>query len=353
MPFKQKYNGYRKRFDKKLEFFFKKQLAVTKKIDNRSSDLVLELANFILSGGAKRLRPIMVQIGYELVGGKINSDAILDIGMSVEMYHSWLLIHDDFIDRDEVRHNRPTVHISFEKLYRKRFKSLSTHYGASFAILAGDLASVLAGKLFEKANFLAHRKESAKKVLFENLELTVCGEFLDIYGCSTKKEAWKVAELKTAYYSFVNPLVVGAILGGATQSQLKILEKFGRLVGVTFQLRDDIIGLFGDSKQTGKEQGADVREKKNTPLIYEARRLANYKDKVMLDKIWQKKIITLMDIKNVKSIVEKSGSLEYNQKIAQKFVKKGKEELSKIKGVNQKSKEFLMDLANYVALRDK
>jgi len=319
MAFKQEYNKYRTRFDRALDLFFKKQISRTRRLDNRYQDLILEVANFTLGGGAKRLRPVMTQLGYELVYGKPNK-AIIDIGMALELYHSWLLIHDDFIDRDELRHNKPTVHIQFERLYRKKFKSLSTHYGTSFAILAGDFADILASQLFEQANLPVARKNKAKQVLYDNFELTVYGEFLDVYGCETKEEVWKVAELKTAYYSFVNPLMIGAVLGDANQSQLKIFKKFGKLVGTAFQIRDDIIGLYGSSKETGKGEGADVREKKVTPLIYEARHLASSKDKTILNKIWRKIEVNSSDIKQVRSIVEKSGSLEYNQKTAKSLV---------------------------------
>lgn len=226
--------------------------------------------------GGKRFRPALVTQTYAALGGQ-NHHLAATVGDAVELLHTAFVLHDDVIDRDQVRRGRPNVMGTF--VARARTASVTTdqarHYGETAGILAGDLA--LAGAVREIALCGAAPAVTARllDLLEEVLHRSAAGELgdvrLSLTADSSMVETLAVAEWKTAAYSFQLPLQAAGILAGTETHVIAALSRVGRSVGTAFQLRDDLAGTFGTAGETGKDPLGDLREGKHTALIAAAR----------------------------------------------------------------------------------
>ena len=314
--FLEEFNPYfKKYFDKKIKSVLGDSPLITSFYKN--------LAGFSLGG--KNLRPFLVFLGYKIAGGR-NVSKILPICAAVELIHSFLLIHDDIIDKSDSRRGKPTIHKRYEKKYGE-------HYGVSQAIILGDIANFEAMKLINDSDF---EEDTKKKILAKMLDVlleTGYGEALDVEYSQRQATLSKIIQmtaLKTAKYSFAGPLSVGAMLGGFQKSKIDALAEFGIGVGTIFQIQDDILGVFGDEKKLGKSTLSDMREGKNTILIYKAIELADKKDREILNKLWGKKDARISDLKKVREIVKKCGALLWCDKEKRRLSKKEKECITNI-----------------------
>ncbi len=212
--------------------------------------------------GGKRLRAVLVAAGYDACGGERGPDAVVMGGVAMELLQTYLLIHDDWMDDDDVRRGGPSVHA----LLREQFNSQRD--GDAAAILAGDHASALAQEALLSIPLAAERVLEAAREFARIQEDVVTGQLLDLRkACGGAIEA--MHDLKTGSYTVRGPLVLGAILAGATAEQKDSLRRFAGPLGIAFQLRDDLLGTFGDPRATGKPAGNDVRRGKRTALIAE------------------------------------------------------------------------------------
>lgn len=287
--------------------------------------------------------------------------------MAVELVHSFLLIHDDIIDRSDTRRGKSTVHKKFEKIG-------GPHYGTSMGMLAGDLSLVeamgiiadLRGTLPADAKTLAGRRgntqtELVLEMLVNIIRDTIYGEVLDVeysYRKANIDQIWQVIDLKTAKYSFVGPLVLGYRLGGgkgdlgSRGSMVDSLQKYGMLVGRAYQLKDDLLGVFGDEKITGKPGLSDMREGKNTVLLYKALELSGQTNRQFISKVWGSEKATLKDLAQIKGIFEESGALAWCEKKLEKMVGEASEKVGKITN-DKKLREILGEIAQMAAAREK
>ena len=227
--------------------------------------------------GGKRFRPALVLAAHEAFGAP-HPAAAAEVAAAVEVLHTAFVIHDDVIDGDDVRRGRPNVAGRFAG----RANELGApdveagHFGATAAILAGDLA--LATAVRTVATCFAPRTTVHRLLdLFdEALHATAAGELADVrYAMGVEEvtlgDVLRMAELKTGAYSFQLPLQAGAILAGAGDDVIERLGEAGRLLGIAFQLNDDLLGVFGDPAITGKSALCDLREGKQTALVAHAR----------------------------------------------------------------------------------
>ncbi|HEX5859129.1 MAG TPA: polyprenyl synthetase family protein [Microbacterium sp.] len=238
--------------------------------------------------GGKRLRARFCFGGWRAVSDarrkdSTPDDAIIAAGAALEIFHAAALVHDDVIDNSDTRRGGPAAHRALESLHRNaRWAGDAASFGRSAAILLGDLLVAWSDDLFEQglesvdaATGSAARREYA----LMRRDVTI-GQFLDIAEESAfvtepddrhAERALRVASLKSARYSVQQPLLIGAALAGADAAQLEALRAFGHPVGLAFQLRDDVLGVFGDEAVTGKPSGDDLREGKRTVLVALAR----------------------------------------------------------------------------------
>jgi len=227
--------------------------------------VVKALEDLILRGG-KRLRAALAAAGYMACGGARLDDGIIEAGVALELLQAYMLVHDDWMDQDDVRRGGPSVHA----ILRKHFAS--TEKGDAGAILAGDFASGVAQEVLAAAPVPPAVLLRAMSFFAEMQQSAFYGQLLDLVGRSEDVEAMHA--LKTGSYSVRGPLLLGAILGDASASQREALVAFAGPLGVAFQLRDDLLGIFGLAEVTGKPVGNDLRQGKRTALIVESERLA-------------------------------------------------------------------------------
>ena len=237
----------------------KREEALT--LSPHSVELVDAVSSLTLRGG-KRSRPVAMVAAYHAVAPEGTHD-VTDAGAALELLQTYLLIHDDWMDRDEKRRGGPSVWASLRDVHDDE------HLGASLAVLAGDLASAYAGELMTDAGFPLARVSEGLHVFWRLQREVFFGQHLDLVA---DDEVERMYDLKTGSYTVRGPLRLGAILGDATEAQLEALDRFAAPLGVAFQLRDELLGTFGNPGETGKPCGNDLRAGKFTVLVREARK---------------------------------------------------------------------------------
>lgn len=221
--------------------------------------------------GGKNLRPSLTLAAYAGLGGD-DAEAVVPVAAAMEMLHTAMLIHDDILDGDEVRRGRPNVAGTRRRaLAESRLTppQVEAHV-LSAALLGGDLALASSYDLISRAKLPAHHRIACLDLITRAIRTTIAGELLDMYGDMTAPEdanSLLVAELKTATYSCVVPLLAGAQLAGGDPTMVSHLEKLGASLGLSFQLVDDDLGVFGDPEVTGKSVLSDLRSGKRTELL--------------------------------------------------------------------------------------
>lgn len=254
------------------------------------ADPLLDSAERFLSGG-KRFRAQFAALGYRSVreldiSGDIDGafSGVLDAACALEFFHAAALIHDDIIDRSDTRRGRPAVHRAFAERHAvENWSGASEHFGIAGAILLGDLLQSWADELMHSA--CAHAATTAAAIRarehFNRMRSEVAiGQYLDVLEEQQPEFAahdlqlersTRVLVYKSAKYSVEAPLLIGAALAGADESHEQAMRDFGLPIGVAFQLRDDLLGVFGDAAVTGKPTGDDLIEGKRTVLVTLAR----------------------------------------------------------------------------------
>jgi geranylgeranyl diphosphate synthase type II len=229
------------------------------------------------AAGGKRLRPRLVLQTYSAFGGS-DVGAAAHVGAAFELLHTALIVHDDVIDRDFTRRGAPNV----SGRYRDDATTAgipipaAEHRGMSTAIIAGDLALTGAYRVMDYDGIPPALKERIVRLLDDAVFASAAGELIDVdYSMSrdmpTVEQVVEMERLKTAVYTFETPLQAGAVLAGADEVHLPVLAAFGRHLGIAYQATDDLLGVFGDPRQTGKSTLGDLREGKRTvPIAFAA-----------------------------------------------------------------------------------
>ncbi len=214
----------------------------------------------------KRLRAVLLAAAYEACGGEPGAEAVAPAGVALELFQTYLLAHDDLMDGDDVRRGGP----SLPALMRSCF---GPERCDAMSILAGDLAGAWSQRALFEVNVAPERVVRVAGVLARVHEDVVEGQVLDVRSAARDaREVEAMHALKTASYSVRGPVVMGALLAGASDEQVAALSAFAEPLGVAFQLRDDVLGTFGDAAATGKPAGNDLREGKRTALVVDALR---------------------------------------------------------------------------------
>jgi len=339
---------YQEKINSELEMFFSDKIKENSLLFKQAAETIEILKNINLGAG-KKIRPILINIGYFLSGGK-NKKAILEACLCIEFIHNWFLIHDDIIDRDDFRRGKLSLH----KFYEKRTKD--THMGISLAITAGDINVALGYQALVNNRFKEKFKNKALNVFNETIVNTLHGEMLELsikknINKFKEKDILNVCKYKTAYYTFINPLKIGAILAGANNRFLDQIEKFALPIGIAFQIHDDILGLFATKRVLGKPIASDIEENQPNLLVYKTLTSADKIDKCVFKKYLGKEKLNQKEIKEIRRIVKKSGAFNYCEDLANSLVKEAKSILVKMR-VAQKEKKFLLSMADYIIDRE-
>ena len=257
-------------------------------IDALLDDAFGAIDNLVAAGG-KRLRPAFVYWGHR-AAGMAHHDAVIQVGAAVELLHTFALLHDDVMDRSRIRRGSPTAHASLAARHADDgLRGDHDWFGASAAILAGDLAHSWSRELLDTAALPCGAAARARRVFAELCEEVMAGQYLDlVMAGNAEPDKWtarRVALLKSARYSVTRPLLLGAAIGTTEPCPevVNALQMYGDAVGVAFQIRDDMLGLFGETRRTGKSTLDDLREGKRTVLMLRALRLCDDDERRLIE----------------------------------------------------------------------
>jgi geranylgeranyl diphosphate synthase, type I len=275
------------------------------------AELCASVETFVLAGG-KRIRPHLLCAGWHAATGDPVPTAAVRFAVALELLHGFALAHDDIMDDSAERRGRPALHRSLGP------PAASPELRRSLAILAGDLlfsASEWMTLDAEGAHELAPGRIATARGLLSSMHREMLtGQFLDLLGQASpieKTEPLRVAQLKTASYTVERPLQIGLALGGAPDATIAEAHRFGRPLGVAFQLRDDLLGAFGDEALTGKPVGDDFREGKRTMLVHHAYGHLSPGDRDLLTGLIGDRSIDEDAVDEIRALLARSGAVEH------------------------------------------
>ncbi|NJC83522.1 polyprenyl synthetase family protein [Planosporangium mesophilum] len=263
--------GLRTRVDNALAAFLASRRDQLAGIDQPALLPVADaIERFVLRGG-KRLRPAFAYWGYRAAGG-VDRDEIVAGAAALEFVQASALIHDDVMDGSDTRRGEPAMHRQFESLHREsKWMGEPADFGTASAILLGDLCLVWSDALLHGSGLDPATLARARRVFDDMRTEVTVGQYLDIHtqvtGDTSLSRAGLVARYKSAKYTVERPLLLGAAFADAPEEVFRAYSAFGLPLGEAFQLRDDVLGVFGDPAVTGKPAGDDLREGKRTYLV--------------------------------------------------------------------------------------
>lgn len=348
---------FKSRLDPLIEKFFASIIAGMEKEDDLVAEAIGHVRTIVLSGG-KRLRSAFMYYGYLGAGGT-DEERILRTSMSIELIHSFLLIHDDIIDRDEMRHGVETLHKRYADFGRRYFPVQDVeHFGNSIALVMGDMLYSHGNNIIFRSGFPLERVFAALSRLQDIVSFTVVGQARDIYmeykQEATETEILNMYRNKTAKYTVEGPLHLGAILAGASEEHLKHLSAYAIPLGIAFQIQDDILGMFGSEERIGKPVGSDIAEGKLTLLVARALRNATSDEKTRIKEILARgSALTEAERVEFCTLIEKTGALAEVKALAEDYIKTGQQALLALRTeVTEESYTFLEGIAIYMTKRE-
>ncbi|WP_345802307.1 polyprenyl synthetase family protein [Microbacterium sp. AZCO] len=328
--------------------------------------LLVDAAATALSGG-KRLRGRFCVAGFRAVAESDGHPAelspdIIAAAAALEVFHVAALVHDDVIDNSDTRRGRPAAHRALESTHRSAgWVGDAAAFGRSGAILLGDLLVAWSDDLLEEGlaeASPAHAAAARREYATMRRDVTI-GQFLDVAEESAfltepddrhAARALRVASYKSARYSIQQPLTIGAALAGADAAQLAALAAFGHPLGMAFQLRDDVLGVFGDEAQTGKPSGDDLREGKRTVLIAYAREGLDVPARREVDALVGDPTLDDDQIAALQATIIDTGALDRVESLIADYSREAEEALSSAR-LGEAAVDELLELARAATVR--
>lgn len=288
----------------------------------------VELSRSLLQGG-KRFRALFNYWGWRAVAGSQEDlGSVVEAASALELFHAAALVHDDIIDNSDTRRGLPASHRRFESLHAdKGWRGDAAEFGRSGALLLGDLLLGWSDELLDQGLRKlenAGRAESARREFNRMRTEVTYGQYLDVLeerSWHTRSEAdllpraHRVIVYKSAKYSVEAPLAIGGAMGGASVGQLSALREFGLPLGVAYQLRDDLLGVFGDPELTGKPSGDDLREGKRTVLVSLARTRMPRNAARLLDELLGDPELSNQQVRMLQASITQSGAVDQVERI--------------------------------------
>jgi geranylgeranyl diphosphate synthase type I len=302
----------------------------------------------LAQAGAKRIRPAFCHWAYIGAGGDPDDPMVVDAGVAFELLQAFALVHDDVMDGSATRRGAPAAHLEFASRHTKsRWRGEPRRFGEAVAILVGDLAHVYADQMMTQAPI------PAQDVWHElRLELNV-GQYLDVLGTARgdleRKRAHLIARYKSGKYTIERPLHVGVALVGRLDELRAPLSAFGDPLGEAFQLRDDVLGAFGDERLTGKPVGDDLREGKPTPLLAVAAERADPAQRAVLDRVGDRGL-SAADVTAVQDVMVTTGALAEIERTIEQLLDRSLTALDRTP-LTEEARTALAELGHYVAWR--
>jgi geranylgeranyl diphosphate synthase type I len=318
-------------------------------VDPMLGEPIGALQDLVLAGG-KRLRPAFCSWAFVGAGGAPDSPLVVDAGAALELLHTFALVHDDVMDGSSRRRGMPAIHTRFMTRHDDAsWRGEARRFGEGAAILVGDFAFVYADMLFADA------PEPARRI-FDELRVELCvGQYLDLVGTSTAssdpEQASRIERYKSGKYTVERPLHLGAALAGRLDELEGPLSAVGLPLGEAFQLRDDLLGVFGDSAVTGKPVGDDLREGKLTPLVAAAAARTDRAGAQVLQRLgrWD---LTDREVQELQQVLVDCGACDEIEAAIERLVAESLAALA-VTPLTAEARVALAELATYVAWRDR
>jgi geranylgeranyl diphosphate synthase, type I len=341
------------RVEAELRRFVEAQRRAFREEDPEVLLLFDELDRVIESGG-KRLRPLFCCLGY-LAAGKEIDEQTVRAAAALELLHTFAIVHDDVMDRSPSRRGVPATWVHLAEAHREDgLPGDPDAYGLAGAILLGDLALVLAGRALRESGFEHDRLLPALERYDRMRAEVVAGQYLDVLaahrGSADEERARRIAVLKSGGYTVEGPLHIGALLGGGSAELMDNLTRYGVALGEAFQLRDDVLGAFGDPEVTGKDRDSDLREGKRTVLVAKAEAAASPADRAFLAGRLGRPDASPAELERARTILRDTGALEATLSLIEELVTEAKGSIDPAL-IPHPAAALLADMADLVALR--
>lgn len=357
MEIQAELKNFKARLDPLIEGYFASVLKDMRAEDELVSE-ALEHAQAIVLSGGKRLRSAFMYYGYLAAGGT-EEEEMLRASMSIELIHSFLLVHDDIIDRDDVRHGVPTLHRRYADFGKRFFPTKDVeHFGNSIALVIGDMLYSFGNDIIFQSDFPKERIFQALSKLQHVVSFTVIGQARDIY-MEYQRDASEEAILamyrnKTAKYTVEGPLHIGALLAGANEDLLQKLSLYALPLGIAFQIQDDILGIFGSADRIGKPVGSDIVEGKLTLLTARALKNGNAEQIGRIKEILSRgAALTEAERQEFCDLIVATKSRAEVQALAEEYIATGKQALRELQPlISSRAYDFLEGVAEYMTKRE-
>lgn len=381
MNFKERLLQFKTDFDEQLSNYLLGKIEEAGKINKTAETNLKEIYRVILQvkSAGKRIRPALTYFGF-LATGKVPSEEdmknIIQVGISLELFHTFALIHDDIIDESLTRRGSPTVQSFYQDYFKQSLTSTnqssvdqsssnqsnlenrSNHFALGATILAGDFAYMLAQEVIGLLPSSVEI-ENMKKLFYRMQFELISGQLDDCYGVGMASfdnlnpaDIENMLKLKSGNYSIQKPLLLGASLAGANNDQLESLNLAGEKIGLVYQLTDDLISLFGDEEKTGKPSKADIVEGKRTLLMSSYYNSLNQEARLQLKSVLGRTDVSEADVAELKQNMLNSGVVN---SIKDRCNEENRDAW-KILAANFDPKnvgiKFIKDMSEYLVLRD-
>ncbi|HEY8524840.1 MAG TPA: polyprenyl synthetase family protein [Acidimicrobiales bacterium] len=336
------------RVEERLRQLLDGEIARWQDVDASLAEPLASLQRLVEAGG-KRLRPAFCYWAFVGAGGEPDDPRIVDAGAAFEMLHAFALIHDDVMDGADTRRGAPATHAEFSARHRRDgWRGEGRRFGEGVAILVGDLAHVYADQLLGEP-------PSGAAALWHELRLElIVGQYLDLLGTARGDRdpatARRIARYKSGKYTIERPLHVGAALAGGNEALLAALSAYGDPLGEAFQLRDDVLGAFGDPATTGKPVGPDLREGKPTPLLAVACDRATGGQLAALDRVGDPGLSD-EEVRGIQQVLVDTGALQAIEDEIERLTARAVEALGAAP-IGAGAGRELVALAHFVATRE-
>lgn len=339
----------------------------------KNSDIRESILHYSTLGG-KKLRPFAVLASCGAVGG--NPDQALPMAAGVEMFHTWTLVHDDIIDRDQTRRWGDSVHAKWTKVALSNYgydREEAEHYGLDVGILAGDLqhgwsVGGLVPQLLYEKNVDARIVVRLINELYVTLQYLVNGEMDDVYYSKLPISEMTIEKITNMLWEKTGSLyrfcgLAGAMIGKGTDDlkdpSVTAMADFAAECGLAFQIQDDILGITGKEEQLGKPSGSDLREGKRTLLILWAYNHCSPEEKEKIDRILGNSKASVEEVEEAVQLIRDTGAIDFAADMARKHIEGGTIDDKEVKGAraslekveNSQYKDLLNEWANYLITR--
>ncbi|MEI2732310.1 MAG: polyprenyl synthetase family protein [Dermatophilaceae bacterium] len=350
----------RRRVQASADTLLAAQNAVLAELDE-DLHLLLDPIRSLLSGG-KRLRAAFAYWGYR-AAGRPDSDALVRLATAMELFQAAALLHDDVMDGSDTRRGMPSAHrAAADSHARAGWAGSSERFGEATAILAGDLCLQWTDELFATSGLPPDQLSRARPMFDRMRAQLMGGQFLDVLesargwdDASTDARiamARKVIRFKSAKYTIEQPLLVGALAGGLSATALPPLSDYGLALGEAFQLRDDLLGVFGDPAQTGKPAGDDLREGKRTVLLAHALDTATPAQAATIAAEFGRADLDASGVDALRAAITGSGAVDAVERRIAALAAESRRALTAATDVDATAREVLADLVDLATQRD-